>query len=153
MDKNNVSELLETIFKGVDGFATSKTVVGEPIKVGNATLIPLMEVSVGMGAGGFNDSKEKKNGNGGPAAMSSRITPTAMLIFEDGRCRLVNVKNQDSMMRFLDMLPDLVDRITGGSRVSKKAEREAERQLSEAGPSVENTTIPPAREQGGQPEK
>ena len=50
-DSTNVKDILDTMFKGMDGFVNSKTVVGEPVKVGDATLIPLIEVSCGMGAG------------------------------------------------------------------------------------------------------
>ncbi len=131
MENNNVKSLIETMFQGMDGFVTSKTVVGEPMQVGDATLIPLMEVSCGMGAGGFNqEKKEKGTGDAGAGAMSSRITPTAILILQDGKSKLINVKNQDTMTKLLDMVPDLLDRFTGGSRVSREAEKQAEDMLT-----------------------
>ncbi|SFG41888.1 GerW family sporulation protein [Oribacterium sp. WCC10] len=121
-DQNNVKDILDSLFQGMDGFVNSKTVVGEPVKVGDATLIPLIEVSCGMGAGGFAKPQNGGKGDGGAGALSSKITPTAVLILQNGNCKLINIKNQDAFTKILDMLPDTIDKITGGSRVSKKAE-------------------------------
>ncbi len=135
-DRNNVKELMDTIFSGMDGFVSSKTVVGEPVKVGDATLIPLIEVSCGMGAGGFAEDKEKKNGNAGAGAMSSKITPTAVLVIQNGNMKLVNIKNQDAITKLLDMLPDALDRITGGNRVTKAASEAADKMMDESKPEI-----------------
>ena len=128
---NSVKELIGTLFKGMDGFVSSKTVIGEPVKVGNATLVPLIEVSCGMGAGGFANDRERKNGNGGAGAMSSRITPTAILVMQNGNMKLVNIKNQDAVTKVLDMLPDVLDHFTGGNRITRDAEEAAEEMLTE----------------------
>lgn len=135
-DRNNVKELMDTIFSGMDGFVSSKTVVGEPVKVGDATLIPLIEVSCGMGAGGFAEDKEKKNGNAGAGAMSSKITPTAVLVIQNDNMKLVNIKNQDAITKLLDMLPDALDRITGGNRVTKAASEAADKMMDESKPEI-----------------
>lgn len=134
-ENNNTKEIMEGIFRGMDGLISSKTVVGEPITVGETTLIPLMEVSMGMGAGAFAQDKAAKGmGNAGAGALSSRIVPTAMLLLQDGKCKLINIKNQDTMTKLLDMLPDLIERISGGSRVSRSSEEKARELLSESEP-------------------
>ena len=131
-ENNNVKDILDTLFKGRDSFVGSKTVVGEPVKVGDATLIPLIEVSCGMGAGGFMKPKETKEGEGGAGALSSKITPTAILILQGGNTKLVNIKNQDAMTKILDMLPEAIDKLTGGNRVSKEVQAAADKIASEA---------------------
>ena len=128
MANHNTQELLNALFQGLDGFVQSKTVVGEPIVVGNTTLIPLMEVSCGMASGAFMKKNQKK-GDGGAGAMSSKITPAAMLIIQDGRTKLIRVKNEDAFSKIIDMIPDAIDKITGGSRVTKSAEDLAEENL------------------------
>lgn len=125
VNKNNISDILSTLFHGMDSFVNSKTVVGEPVQVGTATLVPLIEVSCGMGAGGFLNDHTPKKGNGGAGALSSKITPTAILVIENGNTKLINIKNQDAMTKILDLLPDAIDKITGGNRISKKAEEAA----------------------------
>ena len=128
MANHNTQELLNALFQGLDGFVQSKTVVGEPIVVGNTTLIPLMEVSCGMASGAFMKENQKK-GDGGAGAMSSKITPAAMLIIQDGRTKLIRVKNEDAFSKIIDMIPDAIDKITRGSRVTKSAEDLAEENL------------------------
>ena len=126
MANHNTQELLNALFQGLDGFVQSKTVVGEPIVVGNTTLIPLMEVSCGMASGAFMKENQKK-GDGG--AMSSKITPAAMLIIQEGRTKLIRVKNEDAFSKIIDMIPEAIDKITGESRVTKSAEDLAEENL------------------------
>ena len=128
MANHNTQELLNALFQGLDGFVQSKTVVGEPIVVGNTTLIPLMEVSCGMASGAFMKENQKK-GDGGAGAMSSKITPAAMLIIQDSRTKLIRVKNEDAFSKIIDMIPEAIDKITGGSRVTKSAEDLAEENL------------------------
>ena len=61
--------------------------------------------------------------------MSSKITPAAMLIIQDGRTKLIRVKNEDAFSKIIDMIPEAIDKITGGSRVTKSAEDLAEENL------------------------
>ncbi len=61
--------------------------------------------------------------------MSSKITPAAMLIIQDSRTKLIRVKNEDAFSKIIDMIPEAIDKITGGSRVTKSAEDLAEENL------------------------
>ena len=129
MEKNNrFLDNAEAVFKGMNTFLTTKTVVGEPIIVGDTTIVPLVDVSCGMAAGTF-DNTSKSNGGGG---MSAKISPTAMLIIQEGRTKVVNIKNQDAITRLLDMIPDLVNKITNKSDVDKEATKKAETILNES---------------------
>ena len=52
MAENTFNNNVDSLFKGMENFITTKTVVGEPIKVSNDTVIlPLVDVSFGVGAG------------------------------------------------------------------------------------------------------
>lgn len=35
-----------------------------------------------------------------------------MIVIQDGKTKLVNIKNQDTITKLLDMVPDVVDRFT-----------------------------------------
>ena len=61
--------------------------------------------------------------------MSSKITPAAMLIIQEGRTKLIRVKNEDAFSKIIDMIPEAIDKITGGSRVTKSAEDLAKENL------------------------
>lgn len=109
MANNNFSETMGSLFKGLDNFITSKTVVGDAITIGDTIILPLVDVSFGVGGGAFADDK-KNNGGGG---MGGKITPSAILVIQNGHTKLVNIKNQDGLTKVLDMVPDIVDKITG----------------------------------------
>lgn len=107
-ETNNLASTVEALFKGVNGLASTKTVVGDAIKVDNVTLLPLIDVSFGMGAGEFDNEKKEKGGGG----LGGKITPSAVLVIKDGNARLVNIKSQDTVTKLLDMVPELLDRFT-----------------------------------------
>ena len=112
------------LFKGMEEFVTSKTVVGEPIQVGETTILPLIDVSFGIMASARNEEK-RTNGGGG---MGGKMSPSALLVIKDGSTKLVNIKNADSISRLIDMAPDLINRIVPGK---KKADTPEERQALE----------------------
>lgn len=116
MSNNNFNTTVESLFKGMDSFLSTKTVVGEAVKFDDGTIIlPLVEVSFGVGAGAFEG--EKKNNAGG--GLGGKITPNSVLVIQKGTSKLVNVKSQDSITKILDMVPDLINRF---SKDSKKQE-------------------------------
>lgn len=110
MADNNFKGTVEALFHGIDGVITSKTVVGEAIHIGNTIILPLVDVSFAVGAGAWNADKKEKGAGG----LGGKMTPCAVLVIQNGQTRLVNVKNQDTITKILDMVPDVVDRFTAG---------------------------------------
>ena len=47
---NNFDTTVESLFKGMDSFISIKTVVGDAITVGDTMILPLVDVSFGVGA-------------------------------------------------------------------------------------------------------
>ena len=105
---NDFNTTVSSLFQGMDKFLTTKTVVGEPTKIGDTIILPLVDVSFGVAAGAFSQDK-KNNGAGG---LGGKIQPSAVLVIKDGHTKLVNVKNQDSITKILDMVPDVIDKFT-----------------------------------------
>ena len=97
MSDNSFNEVVNSMMQGMESFLSSKTVVGEPTRAGDATIIPLVDVTFGVGAG---------------AGMTGKMSPSAVLVVKDGQVRLVNIKNQDTVNKIIDMVPDLIDRFT-----------------------------------------
>ena len=121
MSEKNVDAVIGQLMNGMSSFLSSKTVVGEPIVLGDTTLVPLVEVAFGMGAGTGTGEKKGKSGGG----IGGKMSPSAVLVLHDGKVRLVNVKNQDTMTKILDMVPELVNKFTepkaGSTDVSDEA--------------------------------
>lgn len=113
--KNTFQSTVDSLFKGMDGFMTTKTVVGEAMTVGDTIILPLVDVSFGVAATAKSDGG--KNGGGG--GIGGKMTPSAVLVIKDDTAKLVNVKNQDSMTKILDMVPDFVNRFTSGTGFSE----------------------------------
>ena len=75
--ENNFKDTVNSLFKGLDAFISAKTVVGEAIHVGDTIILPLVDVSFGVGAGAFEGDK-KSNGGGG---MTGKLTLALSLLF------------------------------------------------------------------------
>lgn len=110
MAENYFAATVEALFKGMDHFVTTKTVVGDAVKIDGAIILPLVDVTCGMAAGSFADSA-KQNGGGG---MSAKMSPSAVLVIQNGVTKLVNIKHQDAVTKVLDMVPDFVNKFAGG---------------------------------------
>lgn len=54
------------------------------------------------------------------------MSPSAVLVIQNGTTRLVNIKNQDTITKILDMVPDAINRFT-----SKNEEKVTEEKVSE----------------------
>ena len=125
MADNSFNNTVESLFKGMDSFITTKTVVGDAVHIGDTIILPLVDVSFGVAAGAFSQEK-KNNGAGG---MGGKINPSAVLVIQNGVTKLVNIKNQDAISKIIDMAPEIVDRITG---FFKKEKTEEEEQIEQA---------------------
>lgn len=135
MSDNSFSTTVASLFQGMDSFITTKTVVGDAVHIGDTIILPMIDVSFGVAAGAFS-GENKNNGGGG---MGGKITPSAVLVIQNGTTKLVNVKNQDGITKILDMIPDFVNKFTSKEKkneadpeAQKKAADELENQLEEA---------------------
>ena len=106
---NNFKSTVEALFKGMDAVVSSKTVVGDAIHINDTIILPLVDVSFGIGAGSSSADKKEK----GIGGIGGKMSPSAVIVIQGGKTKLVNVKNQDTITKILDMVPDVVDRFTG----------------------------------------
>lgn len=108
MADNSFTGVIESLMKGMNTVLSTKTVVGEATKIGDTIILPLVDVSFGVGAGSSVGDKK----NGGAGGFSGKLTPSAVLVIKNGSTKLVNIKNQDTVTKVLDMIPDIVDKFT-----------------------------------------
>lgn len=106
----NFKGTVDALFQGMNGIISSKTVVGDAIHIGDTIILPLIDVSFGVGAGAFNGDKKEKGAGG----LGGKMTPCAVLVIQNGKTKLVNIKNQDTMTKILDMIPDAIDKFSSG---------------------------------------
>lgn len=101
----NMDSTFKAVFDGVSTLADTKRVIGEPYTVGDTTIVPFIETSLAMGIGNF--SSEKQAGG-----VGCKISPLACLVIQNGFTKVVSIKDQNVITKALDMIPDLVDKIT-----------------------------------------
>lgn len=100
--------MIESLMKGMNAVVSTKTVVGEATQIGDTIILPLVDVTFGVGAGA--SAADKKNGGAG--GFSAKMSPSAVLVIKNGSTKLVNIKNQDTITKVIDMIPDIVDKFT-----------------------------------------
>ena len=122
MAENNFQETFSSLFKGMDSFISAKTVVGDSVTVKDTIILPLVDVSFGVGAGAF--AGDKKNNAGG--AMTGKISPSAVLVIQNGSTKLVNINNQDTVTKILDMVPDFVNKFIDKDKKNEEIEENIE---------------------------
>ena len=127
MADNNFKGTVEALFHGVDGVVSTKTVVGDAIHIEDTIILPLVDVSFAVGAGAYSEDKKEKGAGG----IGGKMTPSAVLVIQNGHTRLVNIKNQDTMTKILDMIPDVMDRFTS-KKEDKMTEEDVNSILDEA---------------------
>ena len=105
---NDFNSTVNSLFKGMDAFLTSKSVVGEPIKVGDTTIIPLCDVNFGIGAGAMGGKRTDSAGGG----MGGKLSASSIIVIKDGYAQIINV-NQDkgTLGTVLDMIPGVADKL------------------------------------------
>lgn len=109
MAENQFGGVVDSLLKGMDSVLSTKTVVGEATQIGDTIILPLVDVTFGVGAGaGTNDKKQS-----GAGGLGGKMTPSAVLVIKNGSTKLVNIKNQDTVTKVIDMIPDILEKFSG----------------------------------------
>ena len=109
MKNGDFNQTISSLFKGLDQFLTSKTVVGEPIQAGDMTIIPLMDVNFSMGAGAYGGTKGNSNAAGG---MGGKLSPSSIIVIKNGYAQILGAnEDKSSLSKVIDMVPEVVDKV------------------------------------------
>lgn len=103
---NSFNQTIGSLFEGMNTLLTTKTVVGEPTKIGDTIILPLVDVNFGVGAGAFSGKGNKAGGG-----MGGKMSPAAVLVIQNGKAKMVSVRSEDTISKIIDMVPDVVDKI------------------------------------------
>lgn len=108
----NKESNINDLFTKFNEFIKSKTIVGDEIKVGSITLIPITDISFCI-SGGSGESSDKKVGNGGGsfAAIAAKATPKAILMIKGNDTKLFPVNGTSSLELLMKNVPGLIEKI------------------------------------------
>ncbi len=122
---SNLNENFEAMVNKMENFVSTKTVVGEPIKVGDMTIIPLVDVAVGLGAVSKSSVKAKEEKGGGAAGgLGAKISPTAIMIIQNNSVQILNVSNQTAIDKIVNMAPGIMNKLNFSAGARHKFEDE-----------------------------
>lgn len=111
---SHLESLMDTTLKNIKNMVDVNTIIGEPIKAGEVTIIPVSRVAFGFGSGGssFGAKPQKSDENfGGGAGGGVSISPVAFLVVSGNSVKMINVDQISPLDRLVDMAPDVLEKI------------------------------------------
>lgn len=126
-DKFSVNESINNIFARLEEFIKTKTVVGEPMQIGEVTIVPFVDISFGVGTGGGSGTEEKGNqGTGGGAGSGGKVSPTAVLVIKGDKVELLTINKSANLERLIQIVPDIVGKVKNSATEEKESTKENE---------------------------
>lgn len=120
------SEIIGKLMDELKTVARTETILGQEIKVGEFTLIPVSRISLGVGAGGCKGTDNKKEGEGGGGGGGVMITPIAFIVIKGDEISFHGIKRGGSLDGFFEHLPDLTEKILAKTRETEVKGKNAE---------------------------
>jgi len=129
MAEHPIEGMMGVTMEKIRQLVDANTIIGEPITVDGATIIPISRVTFGFASGGSDvGAKTNKQMFGGGTGGGVTITPLAFLIVKNGDVKLLQVQSYNNTAdRVVGMVPDVVDKVSGlisGNKKEKPAEEE-----------------------------
>ncbi len=118
MSEHPIEGMMDTTLEKIKQMVDANTVVGEPVvSPDGSVIIPVSRISYGFASGGSDfPSKHTtdKSFFGGGAGAGVTINPVAFIAIHDGNFRLLQIDPcSSSLDRAINMVPDLVETVTG----------------------------------------
>ena len=108
----NLNDNVNTLFESLEKFLTSKTVIGEPIQIGEITLVPIINLAFGVGTGGGDGIDEKgSKGIGAGGGVGAKASPAAVLVIKGDSVEMLPIKSSNGLEKLIDMVPEIVSKI------------------------------------------
>ena len=137
MAESKFSDIINSSLQKVKEFTNSETVIGEPIKIGETTIVPVSRISMGFASGGVDSTSKKqekpKTSFGGGGGTGVSVTPIAFLIVSaDGKIDLVpitspqNVDTVDKIAALIERSPEILENLKNVFKKDKKSAKKEE---------------------------
>lgn len=135
-NNQNIGDAIRQALSEVSTLADSQTIIGDPMSVGEVTLIPVSKVSIGVGIGGGTYGKETSNG-AGAGGTGLTVSPVAFIVVDkSGATSILNIGSEPSVSRIsgtvceidkaLDNVPGIVEKVKKIFKKKKNDDEECE---------------------------
>jgi len=117
------ADMIKTLLEGFKAIAKTETIVGEGIKAGEFTVLPVSKVTLGIGAGAGTEQLKSTGGSGGGGGGGISVEPIAFLVIKEGEVSILNLRRMPAMVEsFFGKIPDLMEKAVNIVRGKKKVE-------------------------------
>ena len=104
MDNSYIKNNLEQIFESFKEMIKVETVVGQAVHIGDAILVPFVDVTFGFGSGGVNGKTE-----------NGRSSAADILVIKGDRVEMFSIKKDgyqaSAFEKLIAMAPEIIDKM------------------------------------------
>ncbi len=112
MSENSIKNIMDVTMEKLKGMIKADVITGDPIEVGNFTLIPVSKVAYGLATGGSDfptKSESQLFGGGGGAGVT--ISPIAFIAINGDSVKMLPVYNElTTLEKAVSMAPEIIDK-------------------------------------------
>jgi len=108
----NIADLIKKTLNETQELMSSRTIVGDAIKAGDHTVIPVSKVTFGFGGGGGEGSDKKNTGYGQGVGGGWSIEPVAFVVIGKDGAKLMTIGDRESIAgKLMDLAPKVMDSV------------------------------------------
>ena len=115
---NSTEDILGAILEKLRHLASTETVVGTPVTVGNLTILPVIKITVGFAAAGAEGSGGKEDvkkttatGTGGGGGGGANVTPVGFIVHDGTDIRYIPAAGKGGLENVIEAIPDLIEKV------------------------------------------
>ena len=111
MSENSIKSIMDVTMDKLRAMVDANTIIGDPIVVGDVTLLPVSKVSFGLATGGSDFPSKTQSGLFGGGGAGVTIAPVAFIAVCDGSVKMMPVYNElSSAEKAFAMAPGVIER-------------------------------------------
>jgi uncharacterized spore protein YtfJ len=115
-----IEELVKTVLSELRKVSKTETVIGEPMVLGEATIVPVTKISFGFGIGG--GAKGAKEGHGEATGGGASVEPVAFFVVRGDKVDLITIKKDGvGLGKVIDLVPQIFEKVKGYKSKQGKA--------------------------------
>ena len=137
-----ITQILKALLSEMRSISSSETVIGKPIQVGDATIVPVNRLGLGLGvAAGDMKGSRAKAGEGvlGTKGIGGGVSvhPQAFIVVDaEGRAQIMTLEpdKESALVRAIELLPAVADKVMErGERLLKRSDTSADAEAGNDG--------------------
>ena len=112
MSDSNIKGIMDVTMEKLRAMVDANIITGEPIKVGEITLIPVSKVAFGLATGGSDfPSKTGAELFGGGGGAGVNVSPIAFIVISGDNVKMLPVYNElTTVEKAVTMAPEIIDK-------------------------------------------